>query len=421
MTSDQPDFSTRLHGLRSAELRRLPQGADTVLHGGAAGAWYFKWFDDNYPGEIKRHIGVEAFSERPLDLPQHVEWLRHTLGDMSPVQTGSVDIVFGGQVIEHLWANDVADFLVESHRVLRPGGLIVLDSPNRRITEAIDWYQPEHTAELAVDEITELLAKASFELEELRGVLLGYDRTRHVFLALDDGPLSWEERAELAADRPEDSFVWWLVARRTDAEPDSQGLHALTSRQADTFRARRLGRFLSPLPAQRATGRVPFVRSPHDFAGTLIHSVPSPFAAGIWQASFALRLQNTAVDRNRPIAFLDVTSDFGATRHARREVLAGDLDPQCAWTAIDLAFDFADMTMGVELEVHTYGHAPLDAQLAVAIRQPSDASISLEPASQTQPIHTPEPRTLEIVEMLGRRAASKAKAALARRTRAHSG
>jgi len=97
-----------------AQLQRLPAGARTVLHGGASGSWYFHWFDDNYPGSVERHIGVEAFGPRPDDLPVNVEWLAPTFGDMGPVADGSVDMVVGGQVIEHLWPQDVAGLLLES-------------------------------------------------------------------------------------------------------------------------------------------------------------------------------------------------------------------------------------------------------------------------------------------------------------------
>jgi SAM-dependent methyltransferase len=76
-------------------------------------------------------------SPRPPDpLPPKVEWLQRNLGDLSPIDDGSVDLVFAGQVIEHLWPEDVAGFLAEAHRVLRPGGFLALDSPNRLVTES---------------------------------------------------------------------------------------------------------------------------------------------------------------------------------------------------------------------------------------------------------------------------------------------
>jgi hypothetical protein len=82
--------------------------------------------------------------------------------------------VFGGQVIEHLWPDELSRFLVAAHRVLREGGWIALDSPNRRVTQAIEWLHPEHTVEFSVDEIVELLHLAGFDSVQVRGVLLAY-------------------------------------------------------------------------------------------------------------------------------------------------------------------------------------------------------------------------------------------------------
>ncbi len=150
-----------------------------VLSGGANSRWYFDWFADNYDSSPERHIGVEALAPKPDDLPDNAEWVASTLGDLSAVESGTVDLVFAGEVIEHLWADDIAGFLLESHRVLAPGGRIALDSPNRRVTQAIAWLHPEHTLEFSVDEIAELLELAGFDDVELRGVLRCYDRRRH--------------------------------------------------------------------------------------------------------------------------------------------------------------------------------------------------------------------------------------------------
>jgi SAM-dependent methyltransferase len=411
---DAMDFSARLHELRSIELRRLPRYARTVLHGGAAGAWYFRWFEENYPGTVDRHIGVEAFLDRPADLPQNVDWLQRTLGDMGPVPSGSVDLVFGGQVIEHLWADDVAAFLMESHRVLQPGGMIALDSPNRQVTEAISWRHPQHTVEFSADEVVQLIALAGFELEELRGVLLGYDRERHAFLELEDESLPWEERARLAANRPEDSFVWWLVARRTDVEPDGERLGALVGEKADAFRSRRMQQLFSPLPIRREICSIPCVSSPADYAGLLLQSPACPLDAGDWRASFALRLEGTP-SPTVPMAGVDVTSDSGAVQHACRDLVVRDFEPAGAWKTISLTFSLAEMTMGIELRAFTHGRAPVGAQMALDLRRPDEVAVPHEGVNGSTPIHIPEPRTLEILAMLGRRAAAKARAALTRR------
>jgi hypothetical protein len=295
---------------------------------------------------------------------------------MGPVPAGSVDLVFGGQVIEHLWPDDVTDFLVESHRVLRPGGIIALDSPNRRVTEAIGWHQPEHTAELSTEEITQAITLAGFEIEQLRGVLLGYDRLRHAFLGLEDESVSWNDRATLAADRPEDSFVWWLVARRTDVQPDIGTLRTLIGAQAEAFRRRRMQQLRSDFPVQRDAGRVPRVSSQHEQVGLLLSSCPSSVDSGRWRVSFTLRSEDTALPSAHPIARVEMISDSGATQHAHRDVVTRDLDATGAWTTIDLSFELPEMTMGIEFRVVTQGNAQPGAQMQIDLRRPDDVAVS---------------------------------------------
>jgi len=147
--ADVLDFSSRLHELRTAELRRLPGESTRILHGGASASWYFRWFEGNYPGAVDRRVGVEAFMDKPDNLPDNVEWLRRTLGDIAPVPSGSVDMVFGGQVIEHLWAEDIADFLIESQRVLGPGS-VTLSTPEPASHRGDRVASPGATTELPV-------------------------------------------------------------------------------------------------------------------------------------------------------------------------------------------------------------------------------------------------------------------------------
>lgn len=137
------DFNELLHTLRTNELQQMPKGAKIFLSAGCAGRWYFDWIRENYAG-ITRHFGIEAYSPKPDDLPDEVTWLADHIHDMKSVAGNEVDLVFAGQTVEHLWPDQLAGFLCEANRVLKQDGWLVLDSPNRSITQALGWCQPEH-------------------------------------------------------------------------------------------------------------------------------------------------------------------------------------------------------------------------------------------------------------------------------------
>ncbi|MEU4446184.1 class I SAM-dependent methyltransferase [Actinosynnema sp. NPDC050801] len=50
------------------------------------------------------------------------------LGEPLPFRSGALDGILAGEVIEHVY--DPASLLAECHRVLRPGGVLVLTTPN---------------------------------------------------------------------------------------------------------------------------------------------------------------------------------------------------------------------------------------------------------------------------------------------------
>ena len=240
------ELHSALHEARSIALAEMPPGAETVLSAGANGAWYFDWFDQEY-GPVRRHIGVEAYMPRPENLPGNVEWVEADLAGpdgVAAVASGSVDLVFSGQNIEHLWPGQMVAFLVESNRVLRSGGHLVVDSPNRELAAAYRWSMGEHTVELTPDEASRLLTLAGFTVEHMKGLWLCRSRDR--LLALEPPasvlhPDGYTHRIALAAARPSDSFIWWAEARKV-ADPDVGGLRQTVSEIFDAAWAERVGR-----------------------------------------------------------------------------------------------------------------------------------------------------------------------------------
>lgn len=87
-----------------------------------------------------------------------------------PLRDDSVDVVANLQVIEHLW--DQPGFLAECARVLQPGGLLLVTTPNRiTFSPGRDTpLNPFHTRELSAAELAELLFDAGFEVREMLGL-----------------------------------------------------------------------------------------------------------------------------------------------------------------------------------------------------------------------------------------------------------
>src|SRR5207249_6424711 len=109
------------------------------------------------------------------------------VGDLRlpPWSPASVECIYMGQVLEHL--PDPAEVLRNLFAAIRPGGLLVLDTPCRdnliddllrlsglsaRFPEALNWglrIDPGHLHFLRLKEIAELLRQAGFEFVLSRG------------------------------------------------------------------------------------------------------------------------------------------------------------------------------------------------------------------------------------------------------------
>ena len=117
-----------------------------------------------------------------------------------PLDDGAVDVVVNFQVIEHLW--DQGRFVAECHRVLRPGGVLLMSTPNRiTFSPGRDTpLNPFHTRELNAAELTELLVDGGFTMEAMLGVHHG-PRLRELD-ARHGGSIIEAQVARAVADAP---------------------------------------------------------------------------------------------------------------------------------------------------------------------------------------------------------------------------
>ena len=122
-----------------------------------------------------RVIGIDydefASAHAVARYPQ-ATFLRANLAAL-PVAPASVDVVATLQVIEHVWNH--REFVGECLRVLRPGGLLIVTTPNR-LTFSPGLDEPAnlfHTKEFTADELTDLLTTGGFVIEQVLGLHAG--------------------------------------------------------------------------------------------------------------------------------------------------------------------------------------------------------------------------------------------------------
>lgn len=90
-----------------------------------------------------------------------------------PIGSAAVDVLASLQVIEHVW--DHPQFVRECHRVLRPGGWLLVTTPNRlTFSPGLDEpVNPFHTKEFTADELVALLVRCGFAIESVLGLHAG--------------------------------------------------------------------------------------------------------------------------------------------------------------------------------------------------------------------------------------------------------
>ena len=286
------DINVLLHQSRSALMRDMPPGARRLLSAGCAGEWYFDWIEATY-GRVEEHIGIEYYMPKPDDLPDNVTWIANTAGNMEAVPTGCCDLVISGQNIEHLWPEETAAFLLEAARVLRSGGTLSIDSPNRALTAPLFWSHPEHTIELTVIEMRQLFDAAGFEVIKEAGIWLCEDPRTGRLLSFDpnvsDDDWSVAERLISGRDKPEHSFIWWLEGRRLQREPDRVAVTKLLKNIFDQAWPERTQRLQVPRgyrSERREDGE--WIRVEPGMSGVVFFGPYMPLRAGRYRIEFDL-------------------------------------------------------------------------------------------------------------------------------------
>ena len=362
---DANDFNNLLHYLRTQELQQLPKAAPHFISVGCAGTWYFEWIE-KCCGPIKLHTGIEFYSPEPDKLPAGVAWIANTAGDMSSIESNVGDVLFSGQNIEHLWPADVTAFLRESWRVLKPGGLLVIDSPNRSVTAKALWSHPEHTIELTPEEARILVEASGFEVTAVRGVWLCADpESKH---PMQIGELtqagSWplKRRISSAASHPNESFCWWLEARKRERAPDSEKGNSVVAEIFQKAWPERTNRFLTQAGENEMHDGRAWMRSIGK-KGALLYGPFMPLPIGNYSVTFEVRslsLANQTIGNHARLEVIDVNNNQIAIHE-----LSAERFTAATASRFTLHFELNDMVFGIQFRVMVNRSALMAVRAAV--------------------------------------------------------
>ena len=139
-----------------------------------------------YPYEFDDLVVVDLPPEDRHDLYRSEAWRSvHTpkgparyefrsMTDLSFAGDATVDLVYSGQSIEHVTADEAKVVMAEVLRVLRPGGVFAVDTPNAAVcrVQSPEFIDPDHKIEYTADHLLAVMRDAGFEIDEVKGLNL---------------------------------------------------------------------------------------------------------------------------------------------------------------------------------------------------------------------------------------------------------
>lgn len=340
------DFNEVIHSERGRLLASLPKGAQTVCSAGCAGGWYFDWFESQY-GPVERHYGVELYLDKPSDLPGNVVWITNSVSDMRDVPTESVDLLFSGQNIEHLFYQDLLGFLLEAARVVRMEGHLCVDSPNRLVTQELGYIQPQHVLEFSREDVARMVEAAGFEIVSANGI---WSCTRDGRRYSDVTTVSDDinHRRDTAYDRPDEAFIWWLLARRKSACDPSQlaaVVEEIATRRFAPFVAARFRKGIGRV--QEIEGTATILSLSGSDHGPVFFGPYVPLREGQYVAQFLVKFLGAG-----GYLSASVTCDLGRKTLVREEIPASNIGQ---WSSLELEFTIEGFVEGIETPVLAHG------------------------------------------------------------------
>ena len=180
------NLGTSLHESRIRFVRQLPRAKRIVdLGGSCQDNDYGALVNLGYPYHFDKLTIVDLPIAERHELYQNnrevntvqsplgeVNYLYRSMADLGPIADASVDLVYSGQSIEHVSYDDSKKVYKETLRVLKPGGIFALDTPNGRLTriQQDEFIDPDHEIEYTFEQLKASLEESGFIILESKGL-----------------------------------------------------------------------------------------------------------------------------------------------------------------------------------------------------------------------------------------------------------
>jgi len=113
------------------------------------------------------YVAVDKFNTASINNAENVKFIQASVPPLTFAKDNSLDFVVSFQVIEHIVKDNF--FVQEIHRVLKPGGKVILTTPNIKMSLT---RNPWHVREYKLEELRDLLKKY-FPNVSMQGVFGG--------------------------------------------------------------------------------------------------------------------------------------------------------------------------------------------------------------------------------------------------------
>ena len=162
----------RLRVFRRIFGRYIPAGANVLDVG--SGSSLIRLTRPDWPFHVTCCDLDDAAMHRMAEQAPNCRWVTGDAANL-PFENGSFDAVYAGEIIEHL--PDPRAGFAEWLRVLKPGGVIILSTPNQHrlmnvINRTVDVINPEHISEMSYQELSSMIEEHGLKMLYREGIYL---------------------------------------------------------------------------------------------------------------------------------------------------------------------------------------------------------------------------------------------------------